>query len=94
MQFSLLNIKFPMTVESSLARLIVTILLAKLHSRSDGADVAGMDKNLCDKTDRAGYIFLLLSHHISGSENSFVPVRNSGRLTDPRYSNISFAQKI
>ena len=35
-----------------LACLIVTILLAKLHSRSDGADVAGMDKNLCEKAYR------------------------------------------
>ncbi len=71
MQFFLMNIKFPMRVESSLAT--VTILLAKLHSCSDGADVTGMDKNLCNKKYRVGYVFLLLSHHIRGSGNSFVP---------------------
>ena len=65
-----MNIMSPISADSSLAHLIVTIQLARLHNRSDGADVAGIDKNRCANTWRVGYEILRSSHQINGSEYS------------------------
>ena len=51
----------------SLARFLVTRLPAVLHTRSDGAAVAGIDRNLRATRERTGNSEACWRHHSSGS---------------------------
>ena len=63
-----MNIKSPINDDSSLARRIVTIRLARLHNRSDGADVAGIDR------------YIGLAHKELGTQSYDLPTT----LMDPK----------